>query len=234
MENYIAIGKEIIEGQKLALDTMMNLSRGTNLTDDDYKQQLVSLYEMYVNDAYRRLVVSFGKETVLPPLASSHGIPFSGETLTVPLFLALGDLQKGPARRVKGYFLSSKFSCPLLEVETFHTCFVTHEEPDSSSDSECLKYLQAASIIASLVSDVCKNVPAGRGAADAVLDELIAREYSKMYLQFRKDYGLFRVFPWMFQIQRKIVRTTPDPRNSIVFGEAVSPPAQKKRRTADE
>jgi hypothetical protein len=234
MEAYIATGQEIIEGQKLAVDIMTKLSRATNLSDDVYKQQAVTFFEMYVNDAYHRLVESFGKETVLPPLASSHGIPFSGEQLTFPKFLALGHLQKVPASRVQGYFLSSKFSCPMLKVQSFATCFVTHEEPDSSSDSELQKYLQAALIIACCVRGVCNNVPVGRGDEDAVLDELVKRGYSKMYTQFRKEYGLFRVFPWMYQIQKKIDRTTRDPLNYIVFGEGVSPPAQKKRRTADE
>ena len=236
MEAYIATGQQIIEGQKVAVDIMTKLSRATNLSDDVYKQQAVTFFEMYVNDAYHRLVESFGKETVLPPLASSHGIPFSGEQLTFPKFLALGHLQTVPASRVQGYFLSSKFSCPMLKVQSFATCFVTHEEPDSSSDSEFQKYLQAALIIASFVRDVCNNVvPAGRGVEDAVLDELVERGYSKLYTQFRKDYGLFRVFPWMYQIQKKIDRTTRDPLNyTVVFGEGVSPPAQKKRRTADE
>ena len=235
LKEYIAAGRQIIEGQIAAQETILEQCEETAMSNDTFRQHLSDNYRLLVTDAYGQFVESFGTQTLLPPLTSAYGISFSGSyPITFPSFLAAGDRQEDP-NLVTGYFLSTSFSCPPLKVRSYATCYVTLDEPDPPrvAGSTLQEYLQAATALSSLVVDACKNVPAGQGAEAAVVKELKRLGYPSMYHRFVAQFRLFRVFPWMYQIMRKLKLPTQDPLNVIVLPPRVSPPAQKRRRTGD-
>jgi hypothetical protein len=87
LKECIAAGRQVIEGQISAQETILEQSEETAMLNDTFRQHLSDNYRLLVTEtAYGRFVESFGTQTLLPPLPLPMEYPFQ-------------DLTRSPSRR---------------------------------------------------------------------------------------------------------------------------------------